>query len=123
MKDILVEVILNYAKLICSIRDYIILSELLIISNYIFAWYVKNKEGKKLKHPLWILVFSGFIGIVVTRLFDEYILEVDLTCNKLSMAICYYQLLLITKNIGLIFGIDLTKYVTLKTKKSKNEND
>lgn len=42
------------------------------------------------------------------------------------MAICYYQLALITKNIGLILGFDLTKYVTLtknQNQKNKNENN
>lgn len=124
MNELIYQVVKNYIALLAAVRDYIFIAELLIISNWIFHFYVCNKKNKAVKHPLWILIFSGFIGIVAAKYFDEYILKYDLICFRLVEGICYYQMILITKNVGLILGIDLTKYVTLKTKQNKkNEND
>lgn len=118
------QIIREYSLLLIPIRDYIVIALLLVCSNFVFFYYVKTKQNKKVKHPLWILVFSAFSGITITRFFDVYLLKSDVLCTSVSMGICYYQLMLITKNIGLILGFDLTKYVTLtKNQKSKNENN
>lgn len=126
MKQILLQVVKEYAQLLIPVRDYIIIALILVCSNFVFFYYVKQKQQKKIKHPLWILIFATFTGIAITRFFDVYILKAEILCNKISMAICYYQLALITKNIGLILGFDLTKYVTLtknQNQKNKNENN
>lgn len=123
MKNFIRELLSSYLDFLIPIQDYILISEILIISNYILFEYVKRKNNKNQKYPLWLLIFSAFIIIVITRLFDVHIVEKELFCKNISLAICYYQLYLISKNVSLILGIDLTKYINLPKTKSKNEND
>lgn len=80
----------------------------MIVANYIMYSFTKKKQSK----PLWIYIFGAYVLIVSTSLFDIYIDDDIKLCDKISKAICYYQLYLITKNVGLLFGYDLTKFLT-----------
>tara|TARA_R110000868_G_scaffold411642_1_gene706653 strand:- start:9170 stop:9544 length:375 start_codon:yes stop_codon:yes gene_type:complete len=124
LKDYLLAVVLAYIAFLTPIRDYILISEVMICGNYVLFSYVKKQKSKKEKYPLWLLIFASFIAIISTRLMDIYIAEDDIFCDKTSKAICYYQLYLISKNVGLILGFDLTKTININFKQNKkNEND
>lgn len=124
MKELIKQIAIAYLEFLLPIKDYILISEVLICSNFIFFEYVRKNTNRKHKYPLWLLIFAAFIAIITTRLFDIHILDKELFCKNVSQAICYYQLYLITKNVGLILGFDLSKYINLTNKtKSKNEND
>lgn len=69
--------------------------------------FTKKKKTK----PLWIYLFAAYAFIVSTRLFDLYLDDQIKLCDKVSKSICYYQLFLISKNVGLLFGYDFTKFL------------
>lgn len=119
MKELLKAIAIAYLGFLIPIQDYLLISEVLIFGNYVLFEYVKTKVERKKKYPLWLLMFASFIAIVGTRLFDLHIVEQNLFCPNVSKAICYFQLYLVTKNVGLIFGFDLTKYINLNKTKSK----
>jgi len=97
-----------YIDFLYPIKEYVLLSEFMVVSNYIMFSFTKSKKHDK---PLWIFVFATYVLIVSTRLFDIYIDNQIQLCDKLSKTICYYQLFLITKNVGKLFGYDLTKFI------------
>lgn len=119
MKELINTFANAYLEFLIPIQDYLLISEILIFGNYVLFEYVKRKSERKHKYPLWLLMFASFIAITGTRLFDIHIVEENLFCHNVSKAICYFQLYLVTKNVGLIFGIDLTKYINLTKNKTK----
>lgn len=115
MYNILLDALRYYALLLHSIRDILLVTQFLIVSNYVLATYNRKTKAK----PLWLYLFAAIVAICGTRLFDMlHIVEYAL-CNYVSQTICYYQMYLLLKHTGRIFGVDITKFIN----KKNNGND
>lgn len=100
--------------ILTPVQEYIVACEALILLNWVASYYlVKHGKIKAERNqiPVYVRMFFIMVAIVTARIYDNlYSNDYD-SSYALSSGLVLYNLILLYKNISLILGIDITKYL------------
>lgn len=116
MKEYIIWIATSLLVLITPVQEYIITCELLILLNWIADYYVVIycKTKKKKTIPVYIQMFFVTITILIARHIDGVFMKSYDTSHTLSLGLVFYELGVLYKNISLLLGLDITKYINKK---------
>jgi hypothetical protein len=116
VKEYIVWIATSLLVLITPVREYIITCELLIVLNWIAHYYVviycKTKRKKII--PVYVQMFFVTVTILIARHIDGVFMNNYETSHVLSLGLVFYELGALYKNISLLLGFDITKYINKK---------